>query len=174
MGAFRVRAALARLGIHLSARTCGRILAVNRKLYGLEKPKGPAKGKREMPFRAKRRHQYWSADARPLDVVDEALVGSKAYAVTVLDNFSRAVVASAVSPTQDLPAFLSVLHSAVERHGPPEALVTDSGSVFRANRSRAVYEAMGIEKHEIEKGRPWQSYLETAFNVQRRMADWHF
>ena len=33
---------------------------------------------------------------------------------------------------------------------------------------------MGIEKHEIEKGRPWQSYLETAFNVQRRMADWHF
>jgi putative transposase len=174
VGAFRVRAALARLGIHLSARTCGRILAVNRKLYGLEKPKGPAKGKREMPFRAKRRHQYWSADVRHLDVVDESLVGSKAYAVTVMDNYSRAVVASAVSPTQDLPAFLSVLHSAVERHGPPEALVTDSGSVFRANRSRAVYEAMGIEKHEIEKGRPWQSYLETAFNVQRRMADWHF
>jgi putative transposase len=174
LGAFRVRAALAREGIHLSARTVGRILAVNRRLYGLEKPKGPAKEKKEMPFRAERRHQYWSSDVRHLDVVDEGLVGSKAYAITVLDNYSRAVVASAVSPTQDLPAFLSVLHRAVREHGPPDALVTDSGSVFRANRAKAVYEALGVQKHEIEKGRPWQSYLETAFNVQRRMADWHF
>lgn len=56
LGAFRVRAALAREGIHLSARTVGRILAVNRRLYGLEKPKGPAKEDKEMPFRAARRH----------------------------------------------------------------------------------------------------------------------
>jgi hypothetical protein len=33
----------------------------NRKLYGLEKPKGPSEEKREMPFRATRRHQFWSA-----------------------------------------------------------------------------------------------------------------
>ncbi len=33
---------------------------------------------------------------------------------------------------------------------------------------------MGIGKHEIERGRPWQSYIETTFNVQRRMADWTF
>ena len=90
------------------------------------------------------------------------------------DNYSRAVVASAVSPTQDLSAFLAVLHRDVERHGLPEAPVTDSGSVFLSNRARAVYGALGIGKHEIERGRPWQSYLETAFNVQRRMADWHF
>lgn len=173
LGEFRVRAALARIGIHLGARTVGRILAVNRRLYGLEKPKGPTKEAREMPFKAERRHRYWSSDVRHLDVVDEDLVGSKVYAITILDNYSRAVVASAVSPTQDLGAFLSVLHRAVEGHGPPEALVTDSGSVFRANRARAVYEALGVEKLEIERGRPWQSYLETAFNVQRRMSDWH-
>ena len=174
LGEFRVRAALARLGIHLGARTVGRILAVNRRLYGLEKPKGPVKEKREMPFRAERRHQYWSADVRYLDIVDEHLVGKRAYAVTILDNYSRAVLASSVSPTQDLSAFLSVLHRAVERHGSPEALVTDSGSIFRANRAKAVYGALGIRKEEIERGRPWQNFLETAFNVQRRMADHHF
>lgn len=174
LGAFRVRAALAREGIRISVRTVGRILAVNRRIYGLGKPKGPAKEKKEMPFGAERRHQFWSADVRHLDVADEELVGSRAYAVTILDNYSRAVVASSISPTQDLPTLLAVLHRAVERHGPQEALVTDSGSVFRSNRARTVYEALGIEKHEIEKGRPWQSYLETAFNVQRRMADWHF
>jgi len=91
-----------------------------------------------------------------------------------LDNYSRAVLASSVSPTQDLSAFLSVLHRAVERHGSPEALVTDSGSIFRANRAKAVYEALGIRKERIERGRPWQNYIETQFNVQRRMADWHF
>lgn len=62
----------------------------------------------------------------------------------------------------------------MERHGSPEALVTDGDGVFRANQARAVYEALGITKHEIERGRPWQNYVETHFNVQRRMADWHF
>ena len=115
-----------------------------------------------------------SADVRYLDVVDEDLVGRRSYSITVLENYSRAVLASAVSPTQDLSAFLSVLHRAVEKHGSPEALVTDSGSVFRANRAKAVYGALGVRKEEIERGRPWQSYLETAFNVQRRIADHHF
>ena len=47
------------------------------------------------------------------------------YVVSVLDNHSRAILASAVSRTQDLASFLSVLYAAVERYGAPEALVTD-------------------------------------------------
>jgi hypothetical protein len=43
-----------------------------------------------------------------------------------------------------------------------------------ANRAQAIYRALGIRKLEIEKGQPWQSYLETAWNVQRRMADHYF
>ena len=52
--------------------------------------------------------------------------------------------------------------------------MTDGGPVFRANQARAVYEAAGIAKHEIERGKPWQSYIETTFDIRRRMADWHF
>jgi transposase InsO family protein len=101
-------------------------------------------------------------------------VGSKAYAVAVMDNYSRAILASAVSRRQDLSAFLSVLYRAVERHGAPGTLVTDSGSVFLSNRAKAVYAKLGVSKEEIEKGRPWQNYSETTFGIQRRMADWHF
>jgi hypothetical protein len=39
LGAWRIHAALKRLGIALSPRTCGRILALNRRLYGLSGPK---------------------------------------------------------------------------------------------------------------------------------------
>ncbi|WP_166177724.1 helix-turn-helix domain-containing protein [Rubrobacter tropicus] len=53
LGEFRVHAALAQIGIQLSPKTCGRILALNRELYDLEKPKGPAKEKKEMPFVAR-------------------------------------------------------------------------------------------------------------------------
>ena len=171
LGEFRVHAALAQVGIHVSPRTAGRIMAVNRALYGLEKPRGPAEEKREMPFAARRRHQYWTADVR---YVDDHKLGGRAYVVAILDNHSRAILASALTRTQDLASYLSVLYAAVERYGSPEALVTDGGGVFRARQARAVYEALGVAKHQIERGRPWQSYIETAFNVQRRMADWHF
>ena len=174
LGEFRMHAALKQIGIHLSPRTCGRILALNRELYGLEKPKASPRQPKAMPFASGRRHRYWTTDVRYLDAVDEHLLGGRAYAITVLENHSRAVLASAVSPTQDLASFLSVFYRAVERYGSPEALVTDGGSIFRANQAKAIYEALGIAKEEIERGRPWQSYVETTFNIQRRMADWHF
>ncbi|MGH3147986.1 MAG: hypothetical protein ACRDTR_19515 [Rubrobacter sp.] len=53
-------------------------------------------------------------------------------------------------------------------------MVSDGGGIFRARQARAVYEALRIRKEEIERGRPWQSYIETALNVQRRMADQDF
>jgi transposase len=171
LGAFRVHAALAQAGVHLSPRTCGRILATNRALYGLDKPKGPSKEPRQMPFAAPRRHQFWTADVR---YVDDHKLGGRAYVVSVMENHSRAILASALTRTQDLASYLSVLYAAIERYGSPEALVTDGGGVFRARQARAVYEALRIRKEEIERGRPWQSYIETAFNVQRRMADHNF
>ena len=85
--------------------------------------------------------------------------------VAILENHSRAILASAVTRPQDLASYLSVLYAAVERYGSPEAMVTDGGWIFRARQARAVYEALRIRKEEIERGRPWQSYIETAFNV---------
>lgn len=171
LGEFRIHAALAQIGIHLSPRTCGRILAMNRELYDMEKPKGPVKEKREMPLAARRRHQFWTSDIR---YIDDHGLGGRAYVVSVMDNHSRCILASALTRTQDLASYLSVLYAAVERYGSPEKIVTDGGGVFRARQARAVYKALGIGKHEIERGRPWQSYIETTFNVQRRMADWTF
>jgi transposase len=171
LGEFRVHAALKQLGIDLSPRTCGRILALNRRLYGL---RGPARAERElkpMPFKASRRHQYWTVDIRYLD---HTLDDGKIYCISILENYSRAILASGVSRRQDLTAYLMVLFAAIRQHGAPEALVSDGGGVFRAKQAQHNYAVLGIVKEQIEPRQSWQSYIETAFNVQRRMADWHF
>jgi transposase/transposase-like protein len=170
LGEFRIHAALAQMGIHLSPRTCGRILALNRKLYGLRKPKAGRQEKKPMPFASNRRHEFWTADVRYID----HQLGGNVYVISILENHSRAILESSVSRTQDTAAFLSVLYRAVERYGSPEVLLTDGGGIFRSNRAQAIYEALGIRKEQIERGKPWQSYVETMFNIQRRMADWYF
>lgn len=59
LGAYRVRAALEQIGIYLSQATCGRLLALNRKLYGLSPPEGSApRERKEMPFKARFRQEY--------------------------------------------------------------------------------------------------------------------
>lgn len=173
LGAFRVHAALKQIGIHLSRATCGRIMAENRKVYGLEKPRGGAQAApRQMPFASERLHEYWSADIRYIDT-PRLSPGGQIYVISILENHSRAILASGVFRTQNLSSFLSVFYRAVEKYRSPDALVTDSGSVFRATRAKAVYEALGIEKEEIERGQPWQNFSETTFAIQERMAD-HF
>ena len=153
IGAFPVHAALKQRGFDLSRTTCGRVLAQVRELYGYDKPKAGGGAKKPIPFASERHHEYWTADVRHLDMLDEGLLaGGMVYAVTILENFSRAVLASSLTRRQDLNAFLAVLFRAVEHYGPPEAFVTDSGSIFLANRAQAIYRALGIRKLEIEKG----------------------
>jgi putative transposase len=173
LGAFRVHAALVqKRGTDVSVRTVGRVMAVHRDLYGLGKPKRSPCEKAEMPFRAKRRHEIWTADVR---YVPHSIPGTgNAYVIAVLENYSRCMLASAVSLTQDTTAFLRVFYAAVERYGPPERLVTDGGGIFKANQAKAVYRALGITKEQIERRKPYQSYIETTFNLQRRMADHRF
>jgi hypothetical protein len=69
---------------------------------------------------------------------------------------------------------LAVLYAAIRKHGVPEVLVSDNGGVFRSHDAMRVYNALGIQKQEIEKRQAWQSYIESNFNAQRRLADWHF
>jgi putative transposase len=171
LGEWRVHAALKRLGIHLSPRTCGRILALNRKLYGLPTPATTPHEPKAMPFAAGRRHEYWTVDIRYLD---HGLGDFKVYCISILENYSRAILASGLSRSQDLTAYLMILFMAIRQHGAPEALVSDSGGVFLAKQAQAIYAALGIRKDEIDRRQPWQSYIETNFNVQRRLADYHF
>jgi len=173
LGGFRVSAALEQQHIFLSPRTCRRILALHRDLGAARRPSVTPRAPQSHPFAATRRHQTWSVDIRYIE--DHGLDTAKpVYVIAILENFSRALLASLLSPRQDLTAYLVVLREAVQRFGAPEIVVSDSGGVFLAKQAQAIYHALGIEKREIERGRPWQNYIEANFGTMRRMADYHF
>ena len=132
LGKFRMHTALKRLGIEVSPTTCSRNMAANRRLYGLPAPSREDRPKREMPFRARRRHEYWSADVRYIE--EHLLPDPKpVYVLTIFDNFSRMVLSSKISATQNQWDFLSVFLDAIRTFGAPEALVTDGGGIFYSN-----------------------------------------
>lgn len=170
LGEFRVHAALERMGIRLSPRTVGRILAANREAEGLEKSSRGRKEKREMPFEASFRHQFWTSDVRYLkhSIPDTG----QAYVVAILENYSRAILASAVTLSQDTNAYLSVLHAAIGRYGSPTAIVTDGGGIFRSDQAKAVYRSLGIEKIEIERGLPQPLLARLENPVEQRDEGW--
>src|SRR5438270_2817720 len=90
LGEFRVHTALLREGIEVSPATCGRIMAANRQVYGIQKPERQARPKLEMPFKAVRRHQYWSCDVRYIE--DHLLPDPRPfYVMTIFENFSLMV-----------------------------------------------------------------------------------
>jgi putative transposase len=172
--AYRVMAALEQIGIKLSQRTCGRLLELNRNLYGLEKPKRSPHSKKEMPFKAHFRHQYWSVDVRYIEKHHIPDHEGPVYLISILENYSRAVLASKVSPTQNQWDYLEVLFAAFSTAGIPKAIVSDGGGIFYSNQAMHVYQALGIQKERIEPKQAWQNYVETMFNIVRRMADFHF
>ena len=175
IGAFRVQAALEQLGISLSQATCGRLLALNRRLYGLPSAKGGVpRQKKEMPFKASFRHQYWSVDVRYIEEHCIPEIKGPVYLITILENYSRAVLASKVSPTQNQWDYLEVLFAALRTAGVPKAIVSDGGGIFYCNQAMEVYKALGIQKERIHPRQAWENYVETMFNVVRRMADAKF
>jgi len=174
LGAYRVRAALEQIGIHLSQATCGRLLALNRKLYGVSLPEGGAKRPRkEMPFKARFRQEIWSVDVR---YIEEHGLGfpEPIYMISLLENYSRALLASKISRTQNQWDYLEVLFAAPSAFGAPSMIVSDGGAIFYCNQAMDTYSALGIRKERIEKRQAWQNYVEAHFNIARKMADAKF
>ena len=117
--------------------------------------------------------------SEPVDVryIEEHLlpdVTGPVYLISILENYSRAVLASKISPIQNQWDYLEVLFAAFSSAGVPRAIVSDGGGIFYCNHALDVYKALGIDKKRIDKKQAWQNYIEAHFNIVRRMADAKF
>lgn len=52
-----------------------------------------------------------------------------------------------------------VLRIALYEHGCPTGIVSDGGGIVKATQVRKIYKELGIERHRIEPGAPWQNYM---------------
>ena len=97
------------------------------------------------------RQEYWSVDVR---YIEEHNLGfpEPVYLISVLENYSRAILASKISPTQNRWDYLEVLFAALSAFGAPSIIVSDGGGQFYSNQAMDVYAALGIRNkptHDI-------------------------
>jgi transposase InsO family protein len=160
----------------ISVRTVERIMALNRQIYDdiphnrTQAPKPPPQ---PHPYKAKRPHEYWFIDGRMMDF---ALDGVRWWSLILLEGYSRTIVAGAVAPSEASWVALMVLYTACRRYGVPEFLISDSGGAFTSNEFEAVCNRLGIEHKPMEstQGESYLNWMETHFNVQRRLFDYQF
>jgi transposase InsO family protein len=125
------------------------------------------------PYKATRPHAYWFIDGRMMDF---ALDGVRWWSLIMLEGYARTIVAGAVAPSEASWVALMVLYTACRRSGVPEYLISDSGGAFTSNEFEAVCKRLGIDHKPMEstKGESYLHWMETHFNVQRRLFDYQF
>jgi len=173
-GGFRIWSLLATPEI--SIRTVERIMALNRELYAdipHGRPAGAKLPPQPHPYKAVAPHQYWFIDGRKMDF---AIEGVKWWSLILLDGYSRTMLAGAVAPTEASWVALMVLYTACLRYGVPQFLISDSGGAFTSNEFEAVCTHLQIEHKPMEstQGESYLNWMETHFNVQRRLYDYQF
>ena len=173
-GKFRIWSLLAHPDI--SVRTVARIMALNKQVYDdiphVHK-KGPRLPPQPHPYKARHPHEYWFIDGRQMDF---ALDGVKWWSILVLEGYSRTILAGARAPTEATWAALMVLYTACVRYGAPTSLVSDSGGAYTSEVFEAVCGQLEIDhKTSVSpQGESYLNWIETHFNIQRRLVDYQF
>jgi len=159
-----------------SERTVGRALAINRFFMGAPGPWPPPppvrsdQERKPLPYQPLYRHHYWFIDIRYL----VRLKGQWVYSLCIIEGYSRKILAGMASDYQDELAVLQLLHAALAEYGSPVGIVSDNGSVFKADAYKQLLHALQIERCHIEKGQAWQNLIEAQFKIQLRLADARF
>jgi transposase InsO family protein len=109
-------------------------------------------------------------------MMDFALEGVRWWSLLRLAGYSRTILAGAVAPSEASWVALMVLYTACLRYGIPQSLISDSGGAFTSNEFEAVGTRLQIDPKPIEstKGESSLHWMETHFNVQRRLFAYQF
>ena len=106
-----------------------------------------ARARRRTRFVARLPHDIWHLDAKgpvTLRLGSRELISF--HVLTVLDDMSRATLASLIAPTPDLCAAVRVFRAAAERWGLPGRIYADRASIFDAHAFRAGLADMGAHR----------------------------
>lgn len=103
-----------------------------------ERPPLDAEPKGSRRFERQKPNELWQMDI----MVYRIQRAGRLYLISVLDDYSRFIVAHAVVTTAEAHNVIDVFKAAVEAHGLPNQVLTDRGSQFHAWRGIAHFESL--------------------------------
>jgi len=78
-----------------------------------------------------------------MDLMHLKLTGNKkAYLISILDDYSRFIIASRLVPDKTMDSVITVFSDAVKKYGVPERVITDKGSEFVSWQSFTKFEEL--------------------------------
>jgi len=103
-----------------------------------ERPPLEAEPKGSRRFERQRPNELWQMDL----MVYRLRKAGRIYLISVLDDYSRFIVAHTLVTTAEAQNVIDVFKAAVEAHGLPNQVLTDRGSQFHAWRGMAHFEEL--------------------------------
>jgi len=140
-------------GISVAKSTLQRRLAADPLYTRLQRARRLARRRRRFVARAP--HDIWHLDAKgPITVRLRSRAKLTFHVLTVLDDASRATLASLVALTPDLCAAVRVFRLAAERWGLPDRLYADRASIFDSLAFRAGLADLGAHRIWVKPRNP--------------------
>src|SRR5207247_9978883 len=96
----------------------------------------PPKPKKEMPFKASRRHEYWSIDIRYIEHHQLPNIKGPVYVISVLENFSRSVTRNS---SRTLSEAKEEMHLVRFRSSPKDLMATGVAFGWAAGGERTAW-----------------------------------
>lgn len=139
---------LSRSSLHRHLRKHAAYPAVQAKLRGRKK-------KLRDSYEAGRPHECWQLDGKgPISVrlVDGTV--TRVHILSIVDDYSRFVLAALVAPAEDTKAATSVFRTAVERWGIADRFQFDRGSAFESGAFRDGLALCGVHRNWVRPRHP--------------------
>lgn len=106
-------------------------------------------------YEAKHAHESWQLDGKgPFTVRLVSGQAVRAHVLTVLDDYSRAVLAAHVAQSEDTVAAISAFAKAAARYGLPDRMQFDRGSAFDSIAFRDGIAHCGVHRNYVRARHP--------------------
>jgi len=161
-------------GIYLSPTTIKKIMALNRRVHLA--PQRPVtiveeRDPREGPKKSRSPFEQIFVDFRYLDAKPG---GVQLYSCTLLEGFSRVILAGSLTTDQNAGVLLHIYFQALLRWGLWEETISDHGGQFNDHDWIRVNERLGIHHEMYPKGHPWQNLIESYFGIEARLGEYRW
>jgi putative transposase len=154
----------------LSRSSLARHLRAHPAFAGIEKLRQGHKTKLRALYEAQYPHEGWQLDGKgPFWVRLTDATRIRVHVLSVLDDYSRSVLAAQVATSESEQAAIRVFETAVGRWGLAERFQYDGGSAFNAQGFRQALAQLGVHRNALRVGTPeWQGKIEAYHRCLKR------